>query len=314
MDRRSFLRQGSLATAALGLSPSLGASAAGNRIARTYKISLKQDAIGVNLGLEALLAAAERIGFEAVAVPSEWLLDKSKESLKELNEEVRARGLSYGSAGVPVQFRADLERFERDLAALPAHARAMQAAGITRVGTWVMPSHAERAYEENFALHAKRLRRCASIYADHGIRLGLEYVGTKTLHDQAEYGFIRTGRQLKTLIEAIDVPGLGVVLDSFHWYTSGETADHLSIWRNEDIVAVDLNDADAGLSRLAQLDGNRELPGATGKIDLAAFVGFLRSVNYDGPIRAEPFNATLNAMRDELAMQATYEAMAAAIK
>ena len=35
-------------------------------------------------------------------------------------------------------------------------------------------------YLENFKLHARRLRAAAEVLKDHGQRLGLEYVGTKT--------------------------------------------------------------------------------------------------------------------------------------
>ena len=36
----------------------------------------------------------------------------------------------------------------------------------------------------------------------------------------------------------------------------------------------------------------RELPGATGVIDLAQFIAALRRLGYDGPVRAEPFEFT----------------------
>ena len=44
-------------------------------------------------------------------------------------------------------------------------------------------------------------------------------------------------------------------------------------------------------------------------IDLKTFLSVLLKIGYDGPIRAEPFNATLNAMKNDDACQATSEAM-----
>ena len=52
----------------------------------------------------------------------------------------------------------------------------------------------------------------------------------------------------------------------------------------------------AGFDDRAQQDGRRELPSATGVIDVKAFLNALVKIGYDGPVRAEPFNKKLNAM------------------
>jgi sugar phosphate isomerase/epimerase len=75
------------------------------------------------------------------------------------------------------------------------------------------------------------------------------------------------------------------------------------------VVACDLNDAPAGIDIDQQLDGRRELPAATGVIDLKAFLSALVEIGYDGPIRAEPFNQPLRDMPDEQALAATAAAM-----
>jgi sugar phosphate isomerase/epimerase len=79
-------------------------------------------------------------------------------------------------------------------------------------------------------------------------------------------------------------------------------------------VAVDLNDAPAGIPREQQIDGQRELPAATGVIPVASFLGALRKVGYDGPVRAEPFNKALNAMDNDAACAATISALRKAIE
>jgi sugar phosphate isomerase/epimerase len=72
---------------------------------------------------------------------------------------------------------------------------------------------------------------------------------------------------------------------------------------------VDLNDAPAGVPKEEQKDGQRELPCATGVIDLAAFMKALERIGYDGPARAEPFNRALNELDNEAACAATIKAM-----
>ena len=53
---------------------------------------------------------------------------------------------------------------------------------------------------------------------------------------------------------------------------------------------------------------------ATGVIDTKAFLEVLVKIDYDGPIRAEPFNQTLNAMDNEAAAATTGEAMKKAME
>jgi sugar phosphate isomerase/epimerase len=111
------------------------------------------------------------------------------------------------------------------------------------------------------------------------------------------------------LIAEIGRDNVGLVLDSWHWYTAHETGEDLRSLSNQDVVACDLNDAPAGIPIDQQQDNTRELPAATGVIDLKTFLGALVAIGYDGPVRAEPFNKALNALDDEPAVQQTAEAL-----
>ena len=51
-------------------------------------------------------------------------------------------------------------------------------------------------------------------------------------------------------------------------------------------MSVDLNDAPAGIPVDEQVDNKRELPAATGVIDVKAFLGCLKEIGYKGPVRA----------------------------
>ena len=115
--------------------------------------------------------------------------------------------------------------------------------------------------------------------------------------------------ELKELIAEIGEDNVGFVLDSWHWYTAHESVADLRTLTNDDIVACDLNDAPAGLEIDAQIDNQRELPAATGVIDLKSFLGVLVELGYDGPVRSEPFNKALNALDNDAACAATATAM-----
>ncbi len=268
---------------------------------------------GVNLGADELLDSVIEIGYEALSVPAQWLEGWSAERKESFAAKAREHKISWGANGLPVEFRESEERFRKELADLPVHAKNLRDIGVDRIGTWILSSNATLTYNENMRLHADRLGEAAKILGDNGIALGLEYLGTTALRHSGRFAFLSSGKELKELIGLIGQNNVGVILDSYHWYTAREGKEDLLRWSNEEIVAVDLNDANNQLSLDEQTDIARELPGATGVIDLASFVRALVEIGYDGPIRAEPFSRTLDLMDDRLAMQATYAAMTNAI-
>ncbi len=305
-NRRSFL-QATLAGAATASSG--GGLLGAPKSVRKFTLSLNPFAIGVRTDQKTLVEMAHRHGYEAIiAIPRE-LAEMPDDELRLLLADMQAKGLVWGSAGLPVQFRQDEERFRSDLGKLPQLASALQKAGVSRVGTWIMPAHDDLTYIANLRLHAKRLREAATVLDDHGLRLGLEYVGPQTLMTSKRFPFVHTMAETRDLIEEIGRDNVHLQLDSFHWYCAGETEEDLLSLSSEDVVLVDLNDARAGFPREAQIDGERELPSATGVIDLRLFLGTLVKIGYDGPIRAEPFNQKLRDMEDEAALEATYRAM-----
>ena len=56
---------------------------------------------------------------------------------------------------------------------------------------------------------------------------------------------------------------------------------------NDDVISVDLNDAPKGIPKEQQKDNERELPAATGVIDLVAFLSALQKIGYDGTLLFE---------------------------
>lgn len=303
MIRRHFLA----ATAGLALAGRSNNAAAPS--ARKFTIDLVPGAIGVEVGYPAIVDQAAKFGFESVAPDPGYLAGLSDDRDAALRDRMAGLKLKYGAAGLPVEFRRDDATFQDGLKSLPKAAQALQRAGATRVGTYIMPNHAELTYSANFKQHADRLRQAATILGDCGQRLGLEYVGPKTLWTAKRHPFIHTMAEMRELIAAIDRPNVGLVLDSWHWYTAGDTEADLLALTNADVVACDLNDAPAGIPVDQQIDSKRELPAATGVIDLKTFLNALVTIGYDGPVRAEPFNAPLNAMRDDQALAATAQAL-----
>ncbi|BDC51299.1 sugar phosphate isomerase [Bryobacterales bacterium F-183] len=280
-----------------------------NDAKRKMTIHLVPGSIGVQLNQREAIEVAKRYGFEAVAPDGDYLATLQPGEIDALTAEVRSKGLIWGNAGLSVDFRKDPQTFEAGLAKLPAVAKALQRAGVTRMGTWIGPSHASLTYLANFQQHTDRLRKITSVLGGHGIRLGLEYVGPKTLWTSNRYPFIHTMAECKELIAAVGREHCGLLLDSWHWYTAGETVADIEALKKEDIICGDLNDAPAGVPVAEQIDSKRELPMATGVIPVGDFLNALQKIGFDGPIRCEPFNAALRAMPKELALDAVSKSM-----
>lgn len=309
MNRRAFLLS---AAAAAGMTALPATRAASSTAAspRRFKLALVPGAIGVTVNTQRELnELAARHGFEAVEPRSEELARLSSAQLAELAADLTAKRLAWAAAGLPVDFRRDEATFATGLAKLAPIAAALQRAGVTRVGTWLLPADAELTYRANFKQHATRLRAIATVLHDHGLRLGLEYVGTQLLLVGKRYPFIHTMAEARELIAEIGASNVGLVLDTWHWWTAGDTESDVLALQPADVVSVDLNDAPRGVAKEQQRDNQRELPLATGVIDIAPFVRALARIGYDGPARAEPFNQALNALDNDAACAASSAAL-----
>ena len=272
--------------------------------------NLSPGAIGVRGTTAELTSLAQATGFGGMdlnASEAADLLEAGRlDDLKRLYDQ---HGLKPGGFGLPVDFRRDEDAFQAGLANLPRLARAAAEMGCRRCPTWIIPGSDELPFAQNFDLHRRRLRACAEILADHDIWLGLEFVGPKTSRARWKHEFIWNMAGMLELADAIGTGNVGLLLDSWHWYTSGGTVDDILGLRAEQVVYVHVNDAPAGVPREEQLDHIREMPGATGVIDIAGFLGALAKIGYDGPITAEPFKKELGELPAEEACRRTSEAL-----
>lgn len=276
---------------------------------RKFYTVLSLGRIGFETSFQQTVDLALKNGFEGVDPDPEYFATLSDSALRRLRDDVKAKGLRLGNAGLPVEFRRDEQTFNDGLKKLPEAAKNLERAGVTRVGTWILPFDESLTYLQNFRQHAARLKDCARVLDDHGQKLGLEYVAPRTSWRSARHPFIHTLSETRELAVAIGAPNVGFQLDAYHWFNAEETGADILTLRAEDIITVDLNDAPAGLTLDQQKDLARELPAATGLIPVKDFLGALIKIGYEGPIQAEPFNKALRTMSVEQACAATIAAI-----
>ena len=308
ISRRIFCR--SLATSAVALfftRHSAQASDTKNKV-KFYK-NLGHGHIGVRANQQQALDYAVKYGFDSISPNLGEFENKSSDEIRDWVRTMKAKGIRYGSSGLPVQYRRNDEEFKNGIARLPKQANLLRQLGVDRMVTWITPGNNELTYLKNFEQHRKRLREVAKVLKDYNIRLGLEFVGPRTSRARFRFPFICTQFGMMELVEAIDTGNVGLLLDSWHWYTSHGTVSELLQLSNNNVIHVHVNDAPADIPTNQQVDSRRKLPVTTSVIDLKGFINALVKIGYDGPVECEPFDRELRRAEDDVALQKTIDSL-----
>lgn len=291
-DRRQFIKSFSAAS----ISPFLINSTSLFTPKKRLKASLNPGAIGLKCSPKELLEFAIKYEFNSISPLIEDLLQLNESDRKAYLSKMRKNKITFDSAGLPIEFRTSELKFREGFEYLKNNIEKIVSLNISSFVTWIMPTHKTLTYTKNFEQHRSRLNKIATLLENSGFKLGLEYVGPKTLMARDKYPFLHSISGLKELIEAIGKNNIGYLLDSFHTYCAEDDLADLDFLNGDDIISVQLNDGVLGRTSEMQMDLERELPGDTEIIDLKTFINFIRSKGYDGPVSVEPFNEDLNKM------------------
>jgi len=218
-----------------------------------------------------------------------------------------SRDLQLGNWNLPwMPYMVDESEWDTHLTQLKSFAKSASAVGAYRSTMWILPGHNELNFDHNYELHVDRFTEVTKILSDFGIRVGLEFVGPKTARDSFRFPFIHTLGGVRQLASDIG-NGTGLLLDSWHWYSSGGNATDLEKITSGEVVHVHINDApDLPLDQL--IDNQRLQPQTSGKIDIKTFLATLEHLDYSGPVTVEAFNDELNALPAEEKLQKSAEA------
>ena len=271
--------------------PTLNSATAGGGLPLSDYIALAKNHgfSAVEFSIEEAAAIAETSGFQAVAS----LFDQSK--------------ILPIVFGLPVEWRKGEDAFQSGLEKLSGWAKLAQDLGCSRCVTYVLPDNGEPVAEYSHR-SIQRFQTMGKALEDQGVRFGLEFIGPTHFRTDAQNawfydipGALDVVRQVE---DGAELENMGLLVDCFHWYTSGGTMMDLASIPVEKIVHVHINDApDIPVS--LQKDAVRLLPGASGAIDIVGFLGTLNALGYDGPLAVETFSEELRALSpDDAAAQA----------
>jgi len=237
-----------------------------------------------------LAPIAARYGFEGINVPAAILRDaKMAEEAKSIVDEYH---LNWGLLPTPVDFfdeNVEGSVFEDGLRTLREWAKLGEKLGVKYSYNHIWPSSSKRDFAENFGWHVERLKIIQSIFSDHGIKYGLEFLGPYELRIRHGRPFVHT---ISGVLAIADAAGgqTGFLFDTYHWYCgSGRLDDLFFAVKNCDrMVNFHLNDGVAGRTQHEQLDMERAMPMTTGIIDASMIYKLFKENGYQGPAMLEP--------------------------
>src|SRR5215204_4292496 len=206
-------------------------------------------ALGIRgLSLAEAIALARDSGFAGLSFDSRAAARAvDEQGLAAIQDQFAQAGVKPAIWNLPVAWR-DEDQWEADLRELPRLAATARELGATRTATYMPSGSDERPFEENFDWHVARLRLISEVLRDAGCRFGIEFIGPRTYRAAFRHEFIHTLDGVMELIAAIGTGNIGLLLDSWHVYTSGGTLADLERLTDHDVVVVLVNDAPAGVA------------------------------------------------------------------
>ncbi len=273
--------------------------------------NLNTGAIGIRADMMEGLALAKNAGFEGLDLnideAGRLVQERSVQYVKDLWAEA---GIAMGGWGFGVNWRGHDADYYAGLARLPERAALAAELGCYRTTTVVGPASNEMTYQENWDFSVKRLRLVAEILGDHGHLVGLEFIGPATSRKGSKYLFAYSMDAMLGLAAAIGTGNVGLLFDTWHWYTCRSAMDDVRKLSASDVVYVHINDAPAGIDPYDQIDNIRCLPAETGVIPLTELMQILAETGYEGPVTPEPFSQKVNSMEPAHAAKSTAESLA----
>lgn len=234
---------------------------------------------GARIEWPASARLAHDAGFHAVEVVLPRI---AREAPGAVLATLAGAGVVAGGAQLPVEFRRDEATFARDLARLPGLADLAAATGVKTMYRSI-PASSELPRRELAAILRRRLAVCAALLRERGLVLAIEAMGPLHRRHEATHEFIWRLPDAAAFADSCG-PGVGIVVDSWHWHHSGATAcDIFELGAR--ILLVHVADA-PDIPAHAIRDGERLLPGQ-GVVDFASFFEALATAGYSGLIAPE---------------------------
>jgi len=167
------------------------------------------------------------------------------------------------------------------------------AAGASRTNS-VLFNKALQPKEELWPQTIRRLQQLDQELDGTGVRIGIKYLGVRSLRPERPYVFVQSLAETLQLFAEAQAPHLGLMIDSYHWHAAGDTVEEVRQLPSARLVGFHLSDA-KDLPLLDLQDQERLLPGE-GVIPLTALLQAALDAGFDGFVGMEVLGPRLAEM------------------
>jgi sugar phosphate isomerase/epimerase len=267
--------------------------------------------LGVSGHQSELIELALTYGFSAM----DW-------NMAEFAVRIRLKGLPYarrlidsarlriGTFALPINWDDEDDLFQKELNKLPEYADAAAAVGCARCTAVLAPAGDKRPYHENFEFHRRRFQEIAAVLKPSGIRLALGFQAAEYLRRNQAFQFIHDIDALTLLLDMINAPNVGLLLDVWEVFACGGNLDSIRKIPHEQIVAVQIAEMAASVPLTDLDDKSRLLPDAqAGRVGVPAILTYLAEWGYDGPVTVKPSRAAFPSRRRDAVVKLTSESL-----
>jgi len=240
--------------------------------ATTMKATLPED-----------IAAASKAGFKALEIwaakMDTFLVNRSLDDLNTLFTEYRIQPASINSIEF-ITFRSadDYALIKARCHELCARADALGCDTIV-----VVPSPTPEkgvSWEQIRAESVRALHDLADIAAPYGVKLAFEFLGFP-------WCSVRTLAQCWEIVQAVNRPNVGLVIDACHFYAGGSKLSSIEVIDPEKLLIFHINDVEDRPKETIE-DAHRLLPGE-GVIPLDDILSRLKRIGFNGLCSIELF-------------------------
>jgi 2-keto-myo-inositol isomerase len=240
--------------------------------ATTMKATLPED-----------IAAAGRAGFKALEIwaakMDTYLANRSLDDLNALFNQHRVQPASINS----IEFITFRPADDYALIKARCHELCIRADALGCDKIVVVPSPTPEGGASWEAIKAESVRvlhDLADIAAPYGVKLAFEFLGFS-------WCSVRTLAQCWEIVQAVNRPNVGLVIDTCHFYAGGSELSSLEAVDPEKLLIFHINDVEDRPRETIE-DAHRLLPGE-GAIPLDDILSRLKKIGFDGLCSIELF-------------------------
>jgi sugar phosphate isomerase/epimerase len=263
--------------------------------------NLSPEAININRILIEKLRLAKIGNFEGMDISVSEFIDFA-ENISRVRTLFESFGIKIGGWILPFNIGDREEKFNAGFEKLKDYLKFAKDISAFRIYTYFLPFSDEIPFKENYILHKERTKKICELMEKYECKLGIEFIGTDSFRRNHKYEFIWNFQQMIEFIEDVKMENLGILIDSWHLYSSDGKHQDIKKLKGEKIICVHVNDAPP-ISKKDLKDDEKFLPGETGVIDIVGLLKVLKEIGYDGPITPEPFNKRITELPDEIAVR-----------